>query len=118
MINWTASIGYGFKLDVKTVLNALPEYDERLDDLSTTVEREYPLLTMGWGGDMYNSGNSEEWIFIKHSVVEVREWGTTVDPQKMLDSLTDEALNQLFEFVADTGVAIGRPEWRMMICRG
>lgn len=118
MINWTASIGYGFKLDVKGALKALPEYDERLDDIGSTVEREYPLLTLGWGGDMYTADASEEWIFIKDSVAEVRDWGKTVDLQKMLDSLTEESMNQLFEFVTDTGVAIGSPEWRMMICRG
>lgn len=119
MINWTTSLGYGFQLEVKEALNALPEYDERLDDLDSTVSREFPLLTMEFGGSMYAENEGfEQWIFVKDSVSKIRDWATTVDPQKMLDSVTPEAMEQLFEFVASTGCAVGEPQWRMLLCQG
>lgn len=118
MIYWRAYLGYGFRLEVKETLKALPEYDARLDDLDATVEREFPLLKMEFGGSMYeNNDGFEQWIFIKDSVVEVRDWATTVDPQKMMAALTPEAMAELFEFVASTGCAVGEPQWRMMLCK-
>lgn len=118
MINWTSCLGYGFRLEVKEALNALPEYDERIDDIEATVEREFPLLTLEYGGNMYdNSQAFEQWIFVKNSIAEVKDWGNTVDPQKMLDAVTPEAMEQLFEFVASTGCAVGSPQWRMLLCK-
>lgn len=118
MINWRATLGYGFQLEVKEALNALPEYDERLDDLDTTVDREFPLLTIEFGGSMYGPNEGfEQWIFVKDSVSQIRDWAITVDPQQMLDSVSAEAMDQLFEFVASTGCAVGEPQWRMMLCQ-
>lgn len=109
-------MGYGFKLEVKEALDALPEYDSRLDDLDATVEREYPLLTMEFGGSMYGDNEGfEQWIFIKSTVAKVRDWATDLDPQELLNGITDEAMTELFDFCESTGTAVGKPQWRMMI---
>lgn len=119
MINWTVSLGYGFQLDVKGALAALTEYDENLDDIDSYVRRDFPLLEIAFGGSMYeNNDGYEQWVFIKDSISEIRDWAVTVDPQKMLDSLTPDAMEQLFDFVAQSGCAVGEPQWRMMLCKG
>lgn len=117
-VNWSSRIGYGFKLDVKGALDALPEYDQRLDDIESTVDSEFPLLVLGYAGSAFTSDGWEQWIFIKDSYACARDWSQPIDIEKMVGALTPENMSELFRFVADTGTAIGEPQWRFMIDAG
>lgn len=117
MINWRVRTGYGFKLDVKGAMEAAGGYDETLDDIESRVAREFPLLDIEYAGSMYDKSGYEQWVFIKNSITKLDEWALTIDPQKMLDSITAEDMEQLFEFVAETGCAIDEPQWRMLLCK-
>lgn len=112
---WSSTIGYGFKLDVSGTLSALPEYDQRLDDIDNVVDTEFPRLVLGYAGSAFTSNGWEQWIFIKDSYAKARDWSQPVDIDKMAASLTPENMEELFRFVADTGTAIGEPQWRFMI---
>lgn len=117
-VQWSATLGYGFKMDLKGTLNALPEYNERLDDIEYLVEKEYPLLDLGYAGSMFTSDGYEQWIFIKDSMVHARDWSMQLDMDKITNSLSEEAIQELFRFVADTGTTVGGLEWRLMISAG
>lgn len=117
MINWRVRTGYGFQLDVKGAIAALGGYDEDLDDIESFVAREFPLLDIEYGGSLYDLTGYEQWIFVKASISKLDDWAITIDPQKMLNSIDTEDMEQLFDFVTRTGCAVGEPQWRMLLCK-
>lgn len=115
--NWSASFGYGFQIDDKALSDA-STHNPFLDDLSSCIGERYPLLSIGYGGDAYTGRDKEDWVFIKDSVVKLTDDHKTFTLEGLQETLNSESLDQLYAFIADTGIVIGKPQWRMLYAIG
>lgn len=111
--NWSASFGYGFKIDKKAVLD--DNYDEFIDDLNSCIGKRYPLLDIGYGGSPTTGEGYEEWVFIKDSIIQADGWAVEFTLEELTKALDEDNLDQLYAFSIDTGILVGKPAWRMMI---
>lgn len=113
--SFKAAVGFGLMVDYSdaTALGNGP-YDERLDDLDYEVSHFFPLLDIKFCGDAYE-GTGNSWIMVKDSVVEIwDEWSSGFNMNALQESLTDEAMEQLFAFVNEYGVTVGTPGWQII----
>lgn len=117
-ISWRATLGYGFRVDLSNLSEHVDESDDLLQDFGGTVESRYALLDMGYAGNLMSGADQETWIFIKESVVELRDWTVSFDIEKLNGSMSGDGLDQLFQFVYDTGAAVGGLEWKILLYCG
>lgn len=113
--NWRSTIGYGFKIDTSFSSND-DVYDEFIDDIDSALSQRYPLLAMGYAGSAFSGDGAESWVFLKSSVISLRDdWSVSINPDEMKKNLDEESLDQLYLFVAETGIAVGSPAWKLLM---
>lgn len=118
-VEWRATLGYGFKIDMEALFENIEDQDDYIvQDFDSTMPERYPMLTIGYAGNMMSGDGHETWAFVKESVIELREWTATVDYQKMTDVMSAEGMDELFRFVQDTGAVTGDLEWKILLYCG
>lgn len=114
-VSFKAAVGFGLLIDyTDATMVGVEPYDERLDDLDYEVSKFFPLLEIKFCGDAYE-GTGGSWIMVKDSIIELwDEWSAGFEMKVLQESLTDEAMQQLFAFVNEYGVTVGTPGWQLI----
>lgn len=114
-INWYASLGYGFSVNVDAIEKTLGTDDYLYQDFDSELERRYPLLTIAYAGDSFSGNGSERFVVVKSSLVKARDWVQNFDLDQLNASMNGDGVDQLWQFFNETGGADGDLEWRLCI---